>query len=164
MLTHTQGLLLSLFITSVTAVMQSALLRVPAVRAALNIPQYTPPPPGDRMPTMMDTFREYVYPRLQQQQQQQQGQTHLGGIPRVQAYVPPKAPTPIKVAAFPPASASAAPMPAAPPTKPPRTLEMMAQRAQAHPSAKGSSLFEGTDAPAAPAKTGKSKKAKAKRA
>ncbi|KAJ7092497.1 60Kd inner membrane protein-domain-containing protein, partial [Mycena belliarum] len=54
--TFSSGLLLSLLVTSASAVLQTGILRVPAVRSAFGIPPWTPMPGGE-MPTVMDTYR-----------------------------------------------------------------------------------------------------------
>ncbi|KAJ7607336.1 60Kd inner membrane protein-domain-containing protein [Roridomyces roridus] len=120
------GLVLTIFITSLTAILQSLLFRVPFVRAALGIPQYVPPPPGSPpFPSMLDTFRVYILRRpdtaaaaakkvLQQQPQKSGVKSLLASAPSpVKAYVPPSPPTPPPVPAV------------------PRTLEALAAEAHA---------------------------------
>ncbi|KAJ7767395.1 60Kd inner membrane protein-domain-containing protein [Mycena maculata] len=127
------GLLLSLLVTSIGAAVQSAIFRVPAFRAALGIPPWTPPPAGSaKLPTMRDTFRQYILQQASPQTPQRPQVTS-----RVQAYVPPLAPTP-PLTPPPPAAA-----------KQPQTLDMVAQQAQAHASLKSSNLYEDSAAPAA---------------
>ncbi|KAJ6578816.1 60Kd inner membrane protein-domain-containing protein [Mycena vulgaris] len=151
------GLLLSLLVTSVTGVVQTAALRIPAIRTALSIPEWTPPPPGT-LPTMKDTFNEYINPFTKNKRQQQ---SPLSSQMIVKPYIPLKTPEPLKTVA-PSTTAAAATSAAAPPS-----LEVMAQQAQAHPSVKASSLFE-KDSPAPAPKSPKpskgAKKVKAKRA
>ncbi|KAJ7669214.1 60Kd inner membrane protein-domain-containing protein [Mycena polygramma] len=143
------GLLLCLLVTSATAVLQSAIFRVPAFRAALGIPQWTPPPPGSEpLPTMRDTIRHFI-------NQSKEGRAQA--VPatssaRVQHYIPPT-------------SGSFATM--KPPTPPvpqarPRTLELLAEQQQAQArasksSASASSLFEEPE----PAPKPKAKRTKA---
>ncbi|KAJ7454944.1 60Kd inner membrane protein-domain-containing protein [Mycena galericulata] len=122
------GLLLTLLVTSLGTVAQGAVFRMPAVRAALDIPQWTPPPAdAPKLPTLRDTFREYVLG-----QRTQPGAQRPAVTPRVQAYVPPKAP---------------------------RTLDVIAEQAQAHPSVNASSLYEEPIAPPPPKITPKKNKA-----
>ncbi|KAJ7699339.1 60Kd inner membrane protein-domain-containing protein [Mycena rosella] len=139
------GLLLCLLVTSVTAVMQTTIFRVPAFRTALDIPPWAPmSTDGAKLPTMLDTFREYVYPRMSRSQQARQARQTPLGTDRVKAYTPPGLSAPLKTPP-PPFTAPAPPKPAA--AAPPSTLDLIAQQAQAQASVKSSSLFEASDKP-----------------
>ncbi|KAJ6554491.1 60Kd inner membrane protein-domain-containing protein [Mycena capillaripes] len=121
------GLLVCLLVTSLTAVLQSAIFRVPAFRAALKIPQWTPPPAGSpKLPTMRETIRWAFFP--------QKAESTAATTSSVPHYVPPpmKVPQPMR------------PMKAPQPVVQPRTLDVLAQQAQARASVKSSSsgLFE----------------------
>ncbi|KAJ7457003.1 hypothetical protein FB451DRAFT_1510420 [Mycena latifolia] len=172
--TFASGLQLSLFVTSATAVLQSAIFRVPAFRTALKIPPWTPMPApnGEKLPTMMDTYRAYVHPYIPFLGNKQQQPKSLLGTSKVQPYIPPPSSPLRTTTVFAPPPPPPPPAPPAPPAQP-STLEALAQKAQAHASVKSSSLFEApaASAPAPTPKTSKpsktskgGKKAKAKRA
>ncbi|KAJ7153436.1 60Kd inner membrane protein-domain-containing protein [Mycena crocata] len=118
------GLLVCLLVTSWSAVVQTLIFRAPALRAALKIPAWTPPPSGSaKLPTLRETFRHFFMPQKQAP----------GITSRPNVYIPPSAPlkTP------------------APPANAPRTLDVLAQEARARASVQPSSLFEETAPPAA---------------
>ncbi|KAJ7222230.1 60Kd inner membrane protein-domain-containing protein [Mycena pura] len=125
------GLLVTILVTSLATIVQTALFRIPAVRTALNIPQRT----GEvvQLPTMRESLRYYLG------RDQTPSRAASAGV--VRPYIPPKASKPAPV---------------------PRTLEVMAQQAQAGVSAKSAGLYEDTSP--APKKAGKKTKAKAKSA
>ncbi|KAJ7146175.1 60Kd inner membrane protein-domain-containing protein [Mycena epipterygia] len=142
------GLMLSLLVTSATAVLQALIFRSPAFRRAVNIPQWTPPPPdAPKMPGMKDTAlyvaSSFGYNPGQKPQSN-------GAMPRLRPYTPPMASTTPAISMTPP------PIPSPPP--PPSGLDLIAQQAQANVSAKASSLYE---APAPPLPTPVSKTTKA---
>ncbi|KAJ7163055.1 60Kd inner membrane protein-domain-containing protein [Mycena filopes] len=150
MATFPSGLLLSLFVTSSTAVLQALLFRVPSVRAALDIPPWEPMP-GPEPPNMRETFR-YFFIKGAQSRASGDSAAVASAVPH---YVPPNAVS-LKM---PPLKMPAPPVPSAAQQQRPRTLDMLAKEAQARASEGGSGLYE---APAAaPAKPAASKKAKA---
>jgi len=130
------GLLLCLLVTSITAVMQNALFRSPAIRRALKIPQWTPPAAGSpKLPTMRDTFRHFFINPAGAAEQ----------APGVRHYVPPTSTGPTSVFKTQPTAFKMQPTV--------KTPEVMAQKAQAEARASNksssSSLYE--DAAPAPA-------------
>ncbi|KAJ7698460.1 60Kd inner membrane protein-domain-containing protein [Mycena metata] len=154
MSTFPSGLMLSLFVTSATAVLQALLFRVPSVRAALGIPPWKALP-GPPPPTVRDTFRYFF---VQGSQGREAGAMASPAAKPVPHYVPPNASakfTPLKTPAPPTSS----------PVKPaqPGTLEMLAQQAQARANGTSSGLYEAPTPKAAKpaATTAATKKAKA---
>ncbi|KAF8192779.1 60Kd inner membrane protein-domain-containing protein [Mycena galopus ATCC 62051] len=125
------GLLLCLLVTSVATLVQTSIFRVPAFRAALKIPQWTPPAPGaPKLPTMLDTFR-YVRSKLMKS-------TAPEDASGVKPYVPPGGNSTTGFKVLPTAIKMQAPAAA------PRASDLMAQQAQAKARANNSasSLFE----------------------
>ncbi|KAJ7835942.1 60Kd inner membrane protein-domain-containing protein, partial [Mycena olivaceomarginata] len=110
------GLLLCLLVTSVSTVLQSAVFRSPAMRTALGIPQWTPPPAGaPKLPTMLDTFR-FGYTQLFKSASAEAASAASGTSGSgVKAWVPPPAPAPATV------FRTLAPAP----TPPPRAADLM---------------------------------------
>ncbi|KAJ7037761.1 60Kd inner membrane protein-domain-containing protein [Mycena alexandri] len=160
MSTFPSGLLLSLLVTSVTAVLQALLFRVPAVRAALGIAPWEPLP-GPPPPTVRDTFRYFF---VQGSQGREAGAIASPTAKPVPHYVPPNVSARSAPLKTPAPSTSSTVKPAQP-----GTLEMLAQQAQARAN-KSSGLYEAPSATPTPttpkatksaATTAATKKAKA---